>query len=596
MDIKPNFEKAAYLNNLGVIEAKNNNLTKAISSFRKALTFYPNYEKSLYNLGSLEIRVGKYNRAIKHFRQLIHLNNQDPVSYYKLAYSFFRKGNVHQAEMNYQKALQINPDYEPALVDLGSLYMLTEFYPQAIKQLEKALQINPNNTYAIGFVLYISQIIVDFSRVDKWTAVLNRLTAQALKTGEGTLETPFPSIARKSDPEENFKVAKYWSKTIKDSLADLKTNFSFEDRKKVKRKINIGYLSYDFRNHPTSHLIFSLFRLHNRERFNIFTYSSGPDDKSVWRKYIEKNSDVFRDIKKKSDFEMAKLIYKDKVDILVDLMGYIKNSKIAILALGPSPVQVSWLGFPGTTGADFMDYIIADKIVLPEKDIPFYSEKPLYLPCYQMYSTTGKTPKNKIKKSDFGLPEKSIVFTSFNQTYKIEKDLFSIWMEILKAIPGSILWQLETNSLAKENLKKEAKKKGINPSRIIFAARIPREEHLERLTLADLGLDTFTYNGHTTTSDCLWAGVPVITLKGNHFASRVSASLLSTVGLPELITQSKDDYKSLAIKLASQPKELKKLKNKLAKNRLTSSLFNAEKFIKNLEKLYEKIWNDYLKI
>ena len=621
-------DKAARFNNFGVMQVKKNNLVEAVSSFQKALTLYPKYEKSLYNLGSLELKLGHYKAAMKYFRRLhllklvdtsilggigsklaqigmyrdaqsylqkaIGLNSKDSESYYYLAGTFLMQGKSAKAEKYYKRALKINPNYIDAMTNLGSLYLTNLFYSLAIKQFEKALKINPQNSYVISLLLHASQAIADFKIIDKWTPVLNQLTVQTLATGGDMTETPFTNLAREENPLKNLKVAAYWSKGLISSIAKIKP-FKFTPRNRNK-KIRVGYISSHFRRHPTAHLIFDLFRLHNRDLFTIYTYSYGQDDKSFLRKDIEKNSDFFRNIRRKNDLEAAKLIHKDKIDILVDLMGYVGDSRLAIMAYHPSPIQVSWLVFPGTTGADFIDYIIADKIVLPEKDLPFYTEKPLYLPCYQMYSNMPKVPKNKIKRANFGLPEKSFVFASFNQTYKIEERLFSIWMEILKEVPESILWQLKTNDYMEKNLKKEAQKRDVDPDRIIFAPKLPKTQHLERLALADLALDSFTYNGHTTTSDCLWVGVPVVTLKGNHFASRVSASLLSTIGLPELITYSKEDYKKLAIKLASRPEELEKLKEKLAKKRLKSRLFDTKKFTKNLEKLYEKIMKRFLSL
>ena len=625
MDNQPNFEIAAYFNDLGVVQAKNNNLAEAVSSFQKALALYPKYEKSLYNLGSLELKLGHYKTAMKHFHRLrrltltdtsimggigaklaqtgqyrgaqsclqeaIELNGQDFESYYYLAGTFLLRGKSAKAEKNYKKALKINPNYVDAMASLGALYLANLHYAPAIKQFEKALKINPQNSYVISLLLHASQAVANFKMIDKWTPALNQITAQTLASGGDMAETPFTNLAREENPLENSKVAAYWSKGISASIAKVKP-FKFKPRNR--NKIRVGYISSHFRRHPTAHLIFGLFRLHNRNRFTIYTYSYGQDDKSYLRKDIQKNSDFFRDIRRKNDLETAKLIHKDKIDILVDLMGYIGDSRLAIMAYRPSPIQVSWLVFPGTIGSDFIDYIIADKIVLPEKDLPFYTEKPLYLPCYQMYSPMSNVAKNDIKRPDCGLPEKSFVFASFNQAYKIEKDLFSIWMEILKEVPKGILWQLKMNDDMEKNLKKEAYKKGVDQNRIIFAPKIPRKEHLERLALADLGLDTFTYNGHTTTSDALWAGMPVITLKGNHFASRVSASLLTTIGLPELITHSKKDYKKLVIHLATHPAEIKSIRNKLAKNKLTSSLFNPDKFTKDLEGLYEKIWSNHI--
>ena len=284
------------------------------------------------------------------------------------------------------------------------------------------------------------------------------------------------------------------------------------------------------------------------------------------------------------------VIYNDVVDILVDLKGHTNGNRLGIMALKPAPISVTWLGFPGTTGASYIDYVIADDIVVPKKHQKYYTEKVLYMPnSYQPNDNEQKISDLRFKRQDLGLPEKGIVFASFNQSYKISSETFASWMKILKAVPNSVLWLYEKLDLASLNLKKEAKKRGVDPKRLIFAGNLPKEDHLVRLKSVDIALDTFTYNGHTTTSDCLWAGVPVITLKGNHFASRVSASLLTAIGLPELITNSQKEYEELAISLANSPKRLTAIRNSLFLNLKSKPLFDTIQFTKDLEKIYAKI-------
>lgn len=566
-------------NNLGVALKAQQNLTEAQGSFEKALKLDPNLVDVYYNLGNTLTALGKLQSALKTYHKGLKINPDIAKIHNNLGTVYKKLNKPKKALFHFTKATKINKAYPEAYRNLGLIFDEQREIEKAISAYKKAVQFEPENKESLSNLFPLLREVCRWEEAGKIAAKLDTLPVA---------EVPFVSVFRKQDPKENFRVAKVWGTKIKDSVAKFKQDFVF-NKNNSKQRINIGYVSGDFHNHPVAHLMFDLFRHHNRKQFNIFTYSFGDNDKSFWRRQIEKNSEHFRDIRNKSDLETVRQIYQDKVDVLVDLMGYTKNARLEIFALRPSPIQITWLGFPGTTGADFIDYIIADKIVLPEKDIPFYSETPLYLPCYQMNSTIPKISKNKIKRTDFGLPEKSFVFASFSQTYKIEYAMFSIWMEILKAVPGSILWQLKTNDYFTKNLKKEAKERGINPNRIVFAPKMPKDKHLKRLTLADLELDTFTYNGHTTTSDCLWAGVPVLTLQGNHFASRVSASLLTRMELPELITFSMDEYKKLAIDLATHPTKLRSIRRKLAKKRLTSSLFDARKFTKNLEKLYTKI-------
>jgi protein O-GlcNAc transferase len=292
--------------------------------------------------------------------------------------------------------------------------------------------------------------------------------------------------------------------------------------------------------------------------------------------------------------DAARQIFRDQVDILVDLRGHTKGNRF-ISALRPAPIQVFYLGYPGTTGAEFYDYMITDKMVTPEAHADYYSEKLVFMPhCYQINDHEQAISDKLWKRSDFNIPENSFVFCSFNGSFKIEPVMFDTWMRILHRVPNSILWLLKVNDMAERNLKNEAAKRGVNPERLIFSKGLPKEEHLARFKLAHLGLDTRIVNGHTTTSDALWAGVPVITLMGGYFPSRVSASILNAMGLPELITQNMAEYESLAIYFANNRHKLDIIRHKLLLHRQTKPLFNTPRFVKNLEKAYSEMWGTLL--
>ena len=358
--------------------------------------------------------------------------------------------------------------------------------------------------------------------------------------------------------------------------------------------IRVGYLSNTFNDHPGSQLISGIFRLHDRSAFEIFCYSYGLDDGSYYRKRIEQDSDHFVDICRMSDPAAAALIRHHRIDILIDLRGHTRGNRLSICALRPAPVQVVYLGYPGTTGADFLDYLIADKVVIPKAHIDFFSEKIVYMPyCYQANDHTQKIASQRMKRSDYGIPESAFAFCSFVTHYKLEPLMFDCWMRILQRAPDAVLCLLEGSPIAQRNLRNALARHGIGAERLIFAEKLPKQEHLARLALMDMALDTRIYNGHTTTSDALWAGVPVLTLKGRHFASRVSASILKAIGLPELITDELDKYEALAVKLASTPEMLLKLKHKLEKNRLKSPLFDTLRFTRNLERAYQEMMEIY---
>jgi len=339
----------------------------------------------------------------------------------------------------------------------------------------------------------------------------------------------------------------------------------------------------------------SLFALHNREEFEIFCYSYGKDDASYFRRRISRDCDKFVDLRSLNDMDSAKCIYKDQVDILVDLTGHTRNNRLAICAFQPAPIQVSYLGFLGTSGAAFFDYIITDRIVTPGDHSLYYSEEFVYLPhCYQVNNHTQVISNKGWKRSDFGLPKSKFVFCSFNNTYKIEPVMFDVWMKILRRVPDSVLWLSWEGETAEANLRQEARTRGVRPERLYFSGKLPIEEHLCRLRLADLALDTRTYNGGATTSNALWAGLPLITLQGSHFVSRMSSSSLTAIGLPELITYSLDEYEALAVELAGDPGRLMRIRERLAKNRLVEPLFDTPRFAKNIERAYTEMWEIYL--
>ena len=331
--------------------------------------------------------------------------------------------------------------------------------------------------------------------------------------------------------------------------------------------------------------------MHNRDIFKIFCYSYGKDDGSIYRQRIENDCDHFVDLIDQDYTQSYEIIKNDRIDILVDLIGYTRGHRIGICARRPAPIQVRYLGFPGTTGASFFDYLITDRIMTPPDQANNFSEHFVYMPhCYQINDFKQPIADRHWNKRDMGLPEDCFVFCSFNQAYKIEERMFDCWMRILNRVPNSVLWLLPGNEMAERNLEKEAKACGISPERLIFAHTLPKPEHLARLRLADLALDTRLVSGHITTSDALWAGVPVITLMGKHFISRAPSSILTAIGLSDLITHSLDEYEAIAVKLARTPALLKVITQKLEINRKTKPLFDTPRFVANLEKAYQTMW------
>jgi predicted O-linked N-acetylglucosamine transferase (SPINDLY family) len=362
-------------------------------------------------------------------------------------------------------------------------------------------------------------------------------------------------------------------------------------RSKEKARLKIGYVSADFREHPTAHLMRGLFRYHDRDRFEIHGYALRGDDGSAYYQQIRDDCDRFVDLSEVDNAAAARQIQADGVDILVDLMTYTNFARPEIFALRPAPMQVSWLGFPGSSGSDYLDYLLVDPVVLPPEQAAFCVEQPAFLPeCYQVNDRWQEIAETGVRRADQGLPETGFVFCCFNQIQKLEPVMFEVWMRILRRVAGSVLWLYSESEEARGRLRATANARGIAGERLIFADRLPKTRHLERHRLADLFLDTRLYNAHTTASDALWAGVPVLTCPGETFPARVAASLLQAVGLPELITDTLEEYEERAVRLAMQPGELAELYAKLADNRLRTPLFDTERFARHLERAYEMMW------
>ena len=406
---------------------------------------------------------------------------------------------------------------------------------------------------------------------------------------------PFKSLTLPLSPELTAAIAGSRGKFLASSMAVTRQQLTFADRASTTSRLKIGYVSADFRNHPTAHLMRGLFRLHDRKRFEIYLYALCKDDNSDYYRQIKADADQFIDLTGMTNTDAGSRIHRDGVHVLIDLMGYTSYARSEIFALQPAPVQASYLGYPGTMGASFISYIIVDPIVLPEDLQTYFTEQPVYLPeCYQVNDRWQEIAETGIQRQDTGLPEDGPVFCCFNKPSKLEPAMFAVWTRILEQVPGSVLWLLASEPEVAANLRQAAERHGIGGERLVFAERLPKDQHLERHHLADLFLDTRLYNAHTTASDALWAGLPVLTCIGETFPARVAASLLHAVGMPELIAHSLEEYEDLAVRLATHSGELAALREKLAYNRLRTPLFDTERFARHLERAYEMMWERHV--
>ena len=536
------------------------------------------------NLGNAQLASGSYTKAMHSYKKALDLQPRKPETLLNVGNAFRELKKYKQSLSSYNLALKYKPGYIEAYNNIGVVYSEMRDHQKAVENFNIVLKEKPDNHTSLSQKVYAQAQICDWSSFES-----DKNYFQAVYSSDYIIP-PFCLLFLDDNPEMQLIRAKEYVKK-KYNPEPLK---EIEKPKTKPNKIKLAYFSCDFYDHATMHLISKLFKLHDKNKFEIHAYSYDMAGIDSTKQALMENVDFFHDIKFLSDAEVALHARKNKIDIAIDLKGYTLQTRIGIFAYRFAPIQISYLGYPGTTGADFIDYIIADEVVIPDKYRKYYSEKIIYMPdSYQVNNDERLISNKKFERSDFGLPENAFVFCCFNQPYKITPEEFPIWMNILSSVPNSVLWLLQYNEIAKDNLRKNAKILNIDPDRIIFSDRIKNPEHLARHKLADLFLDTFNVNAHTTTSDSLWGELPVLTLAGKSFASRVSASLLTAIGLKELITYSKQDYEKLAIKIGNSTEYTKSLKQKLIQNKNTMPLFNTHEFTKNIEEVYIKLYDNY---
>lgn len=408
--------------------------------------------------------------------------------------------------------------------------------------------------------------------------------------GAGSLP-PFLLLSQPGvDASDQRRCSELWTRDRRAAATTERLGLDFLFPAAGKGKIKLGYLSNDFHDHATALLLIETLEAHDRDRFTLNAYSYGADDGKAMRRRLVGAFDAFTDIAALTDTDAARAIHRDEVDILIDLKGFTANARTGILMLRPAPVQVNYLGYPGTLGTGICDYIVTDAFVTPPESAADYSESFAYLPhSYQPRGCATQVGPQPTRAA-MGLPAEGFVFCCFNQAYKFTPDMFAIWCRLLDAVPGSVLWLLGAPT-AEGNLRNEAWRLGVDGKRLVFAPDMSQSDHLARLQLADLVLDTAPYNAHTTASDALWAGVPIVTCSGATFPSRVAGSLLRAVGLPELIAADFDDYFDLAFRLATDPADLAGIKAKLARNRPSAALFDVAGYTRDLEGLFQSMWS-----
>jgi FkbM family methyltransferase len=568
----------------GVIAYEGKEYTTAIERINRAIVLNPNVANFYNSLGSVYQRQRNLTEATECYQKAIQLESNFENAYNNLGLVLNEERKLEEAIQCYQKILQLRPDAVDTYASLGIALQELGKVEEAIEALQTALQLQPDHQVALKQYVWARRRICHWDGLASFeTSLISRAQSEQWAT------SPFPLLSVSDDPAVHLAAAKkYCTNNIGNSFPPL-----WHGQQYTHDKIRLAYLSANFHQHAVTHLMAELFERHDRSRFELFAISFGPENNSPMRQRLVKAFDRFIDVRQMSHLEAAQQIRDLEIDIAVDLQGYTRDCRPQILAHRPAPIQVNYLGYPGTLGADFIDYILVDPFIVPPDQQPFFTEKLVHLPdCYLVNDSQRIIADHTPSRQECGLPEQGFIFCSFNNAYKITPTIFDLWMRLLKAVPDSVLWLSGKNKLMEDNLRREAQTREVAPDRLIFA---PREQnlsdHLARHRLADLFLDTLPYNAHTTTSDALWAGLPVLTCTGQSFAARVAGSLLYAIGLPELVTYNLEDYEALALKLATEPDQLRQIKAKLELNRLSTPLFDCDRFRRHIESAYTEMWS-----
>ena len=609
---------AAHINR-GVLLLEMNRYDDALASYDKALAVAPDNIESIYNRGHVLERLKRHEEALAAYDRAIalrpdlaasHANRGNTLRELKrfpeslesydraialqpdMIEALSNRGMIlhelkrlEEALPSYNQALALRPDYIDALNNRAQTYQELKRFEEAQTDFDRILTVNPEHAHGFSGAAACAINLVDWDRRERFAP---HVAAHIANRKSGF--SPFTLIGYSDDPALQMQCARnYIENRVPYPPQPLWTGQKWRNE-----KIRIAYVSADFRTHATSFLMAELFERHDKSRFETHAISFSTNDNSEMRRRLIAAFDHFHDVTGNSDKDVAKLMHDLQIDIAIDLKGYTQDARPEIFEYRPSPIQVNYLGYPGSLGSRVIDYIIADKTVAPFEHAPFFSEKIVQLPdSYQVNDTHRKVSPTVPTRAQAGLPEQGFVFCSFNNNWKMTPPVFDVWMRLLKQVEGSVLWLLGDNAGSMANLRKEAGKRGVDPARLIFADRMVPEEHLARHALADLFLDTLPCNAHTTASDALWVGLPLLTCEGGTFAGRVAASLLRAANMPELVTTNLADYEAVALKLARDPAQARALRERLLATRMTVPLFNPERFARHIEAAYTTMWETW---
>ena len=574
--IRPDADTVSNRGNVLQILARH---AEALASYDRALALAPRHANALFNRGNALYALARPAEALASYDAALAVAPNHAEAWFRRGLVLSETGDGNAAMAAYDRALALNPRHAQALNNRGYLWWAAGHYAPALADMEQARGIDPDLPWLEGGTLHLKMYVADWDDFAVRKAALEKGVREGRKVAR-----PFMFQALSDDPA----LLQTCSRTF--TASQFSPVSSPPHEKRTRDKIRIAYVSGEFREQATAILMAGLYERHDRDRFEITAIDNGHADDSAMRKRLEKAFDHWIDISRLSDDAAATAVRAAGIDILVNLNGYFGKPRMGLFARRPAPIQVNYLGFPATLGAPYIDYLIADATVTPPDAHRFYDEKIVTLPgCYQVNDDRGRPMAPPPSRANAGLPETGFIFCNFNQSYKLTPELFAGWMRILGQVPGSVLWLLEAPAPHADNLRRHAKAAGIDGARIVFAPDRPPDQHLARLSLADLFLDGLPYNAHTTASDALWAGVPLVTRGGPAFPGRVAASILNAARLPGLITETQEDYEALAVRLAHDPAELARMKP-----RQGSELFDTDLFRRRIEAAYQQMWRRWL--
>ena len=581
--IRPDYVEAH--NNLGSTLRAQGRLDEALACYERALRLRPGHPNIYNNLGVTLKALGRNEEAIGCYQRALAARPDFADAHYNLGNALQAEGRLDAAIASFERAVALRPDHAEGHSNLAAALVAIGRIDAAIVSYERALQLRPELSDARAQTLFLKSLYCDWDAIDAQADLIPMLGI----TGDAI--APYAALTLEDHPERHRIRAERFAA---DRFRQVPLPAPARPTARPER-LRIGYFSADFKNHPVGRLIARTLELHDRTRFEVHGYAYGDAASGPLRDRLAAACDVFREVDPLSDRAIAELARRDGIDIAVDLTGYTGASRSAIFAYRPAPVQVNYLGLPGTSGAPFLDYLVADKGLIPQQCRGFYSEAIIYLPDqYQAQDDSLPFPDAPPSRTSLGLPEQGFVFCAINNSYKIKPAEFTIWMRLLQEVEGSVLWLLRASAAAEANLRRAAERRGVDPDRIRFAGKVAYEEYVARFAQADLFLDTFISTAGATASDALRAGLPVLTKAGRGYTARMAASLVSAVGLPEMVVDSEADYERLALDLARDPARLKLIRERLSANRHSMPLFDSARFTRHLEDGFARAYDDFL--